>query len=208
MNIEKAVEILRRKRACNAAVTWASCQVSGEAAWANCVHGGWMLWLVGTCAAGQESDARRKLTLAACECARLALKYVAAGELRPLRAIETAEQWARGEAGVTIDDVRDAADTAARASARAAYATADASATAAAAAAAAADTTDDSAAAAGAAAAAAAYAAYAAGCAAGYAAVAQQAVLAECANIVRKHYPDLSFLAAEATGDAESYVSG
>lgn len=204
MNIEKAVEILRRKRACNAAVTWVSRQVSGEAAWANCVHGDWMLWLVGTCAAGQESDARRKLTLAACECARLALKYVAAGELRPLRAIETAEQWARGEAGVTIDDVRDAADTAARASARAAYATTDASTAAAAAAAAAADTTDDSAAAAAAAVA----AAYAAGFAARYPAVAQQAVLAECANIVRKHYPDLSFLAAEATGDAGSYVSG
>ena len=48
--------------------------------------------------------------LVACECARLALPYVPKGEKRPLKAIEVAEAWVRGE--VTIEEVRDVADAA------------------------------------------------------------------------------------------------
>ena len=44
--------------------------------------------------------------LCACACARTALRHVPAGDLRPLRAIETAERWARGEA--TQDDLAEA----------------------------------------------------------------------------------------------------
>ena len=48
---------------------------------------------------------------AACSCARLVLQYIKPGEqVRPLTCIETAEAWARGEA--TIDQVREARNTA------------------------------------------------------------------------------------------------
>lgn len=40
---------------------------------------------------------RRLVVLAACDCARLALRFVANGEERPRKAIEAAEAWARGE---------------------------------------------------------------------------------------------------------------
>ena len=119
-----------------------------------------MLWL-----AARADVRRQEVVLAACACARLALPHVLAGEMRPLRAIETAEAWAQGEAGVTLTDVRRAA-----AAAAAAYAAA------AAAAAYAAD--------------AAAYAAYAADAyAAAYAADARARVLRECAALVRERIP-------------------
>jgi hypothetical protein len=50
-----------------------------------------------------ESESRKKLILAACGCARLALKHIKKGEDRPRLAIETTEAWARGENGVTIE---------------------------------------------------------------------------------------------------------
>ena len=50
---------------------------------------------------------RRDLVLIACECARLSLKYVEYGRKQPLKAIETAEAWVRGEA--TVEEVRAAA---------------------------------------------------------------------------------------------------
>lgn len=40
----------------------------------------------------------RGLTKASCACARKALRFIPRGDLRPLRAIQTAEAWARGEA--------------------------------------------------------------------------------------------------------------
>jgi hypothetical protein len=74
---------------------------------------------------------RRAIVAAACECARLALRFVPDGELRPAVAIETAERWTRGEA--TLAEVRHAADAAYdaaaatyAAAANAAYAAADA----------------------------------------------------------------------------------
>lgn len=53
---------------------------------------------------------RRRLVLAACDCAETTLRYVPAEEERPRIAIETARRWVRGEAGV--EDVRRAADAA------------------------------------------------------------------------------------------------
>ncbi len=38
------------------------------------------------------------LVAAACGCARLALRHIPPGETRPLKCIETAEAWTRGEA--------------------------------------------------------------------------------------------------------------
>jgi hypothetical protein len=48
----------------------------------------------------------QQVLLASCQCARLALKHVKSGQMRPLKAIETAEAWAHGEA--TPEQVRDA----------------------------------------------------------------------------------------------------
>ena len=107
----KVAENLRAMRACDDAVDWLIEQPSYEKAWATCDRGDWMLWLAGRLSGGSESDARKQLVLAACECARLALPHVKKGEIRPLKAIETAEAWARDE-GPTLDDVRSAADAA------------------------------------------------------------------------------------------------
>ena len=90
------------KNACKKAVIWARTQESTQQAWDACERGDWMLWLL----ARWNAD-RKKLVLAACECARLALKYVPKGEKRPLRAIETTERWAKGQA--TLKEVKSAA---------------------------------------------------------------------------------------------------
>jgi hypothetical protein len=123
---------LRLLSACSEAVAWAKTQKTFAAAWKTCARGDWMLWLASKLSGSPESDARKKLVLAACACARLALKHVKLGEDRPRICIETTEKWARGEDGITIDDVRkarraaeDGADAAAYA---AAYAAADAAA--------------------------------------------------------------------------------
>ena len=112
---------LRKLRACNDAVEWAKDYPSLTAAWKVCERADWMLWLLGRARAG-----RKKIVLCACDCARLALPYVLDGEARPLKAIEIAEAWVRGEA--TIEDVRNAADAAADAAAYAAAYAADAAA--------------------------------------------------------------------------------
>ena len=135
-----------------------------------------MLWLMGKQADKPGSEKRKRLVLAVCECARLALPYVLQGEILPLKAIETAEAWAQGTEGVTLEMVRDAAD-AAYAYAAYAYAAVYAAAYAAAAFAAYA-----------------AYAAYAATYATyaatytTYAAICRE-TLKQCADIVRRHYP-------------------
>ena len=130
---------LEKLNACGEALRWCETQESAQSAWLNCERGDWMLWLVGKLAGPPESDSRKALVLTACECARLALPYVRKGETRPLKAIEAAEAYARGDAEVTLQDVRAAyaADDAAYAYAAAyAFAYAAAYATAAAAAAA------------------------------------------------------------------------
>ena len=157
------------------------------AAWAACPRGDWMLWLAGKFAGPPGSDARRPLVLAACDCARLALprwesRYPA--DLRPRRAIGIAEAWARGRLSApTLADVQ-AAASAASASADAAYAACAYGAAAAAATSASASVYAYASASASAATAYAAYAVYA------DADDARAATLAECADIVRRHYPE------------------
>jgi hypothetical protein len=177
--------LLARLDACEDARKWVGKSRSFRKLWDSCERGDWLLWLAA------KLDVNRKLIVtAACQCARLALKHVPAGETRPLKAIETAEAWVRGDA--TIEQVRAAADAAADAAAYAAYAAyaaADAAAAYAAAAAAAH--------AAHAAAAAYAYAAYAAAAyaAADYAAAdaaradARAKAMKECAALVRETIP-------------------
>ena len=117
---------LQKRGACNDAVKWARSQKSAQSAWDTCKRGDWMLWLLGKLAGKPGEAKRRKLVLAACSCARLSLPHVSAGEMRPLKAIETAEAWARCASNVSIEDVHAAADAAdaayAAAAAYAAYA--------------------------------------------------------------------------------------
>ena len=169
---------IRRLDPCPPAMAWAAGYTNPALAWAECQDGSWMLWLIGRCAGGPESPARRQLVLAACDCAALALPQ--ARDACVGSCIDTARRWARGEA--FIEELRAAAEAvvaeaaaeaaawatawAARSAARSAWAT-NAAWAAAEAAEAAAWATE---------------AAYAAG-------AAQAATLAQCADIVRRHYP-------------------
>lgn len=83
--------------------------------WGACNDGVVMLKLLGSVSGSPGSSQRRPLVLAACECARLVLPHVRENEGRPLAAIEMAERWARGES-VTLDQI-DAAAAAANAAA-------------------------------------------------------------------------------------------
>ena len=163
--MDDVIDKLNKLNACEGALEWLETQDSWEKAWRDCERGDWSIWLVGRLSGPPESKSRKKLVYVACQCARLALPYVPKGEGRPLKAIETAEAYVKGDA--TLDDVR----TDAAAAADAAYAAAADAAAAAAAAADAAYAAD--------AAAAAAYAAYAK----------RKEILKQCADIVRQHYP-------------------
>jgi hypothetical protein len=109
--------ILTELGACPEAVKWAGGKTPKKA-WETCNHGDWLLWV-----AGKIDIDRKLIVLAACACARTALKYVPMGEERPRKTIETAEAWTRGEA--TIEQLRVAAD-AAYAAVQAAFHAADA----------------------------------------------------------------------------------
>jgi len=173
------IDNLIKVGACRDALEWSKDFDSLEEAWQKCERGDWMLWLAGKLSGNSDSDSRKRVVLAACQCARLALKYVKKGELRPLRAIETTEAWAKGEGSISIDDVRKAS---AAAYAAAAYSSASAYAAAYAAYAASAYAAYSSAAAY-----AAADAAYASATA--YAAYSRKTTLKKCADIVREYYP-------------------
>lgn len=133
--------------ACNDAVQWSRGYASIDDAWSACPRGDWMLWLAGKAAGPPQSEGRKKkLVLAACDCARLALPIFEKrypGNNTARNCINTAERWALGNA--TYDELL----TARRAAAHAA-------------------------------------AVYAA---AVYAAATREKTLADCAEIVRQHYP-------------------
>ena len=204
--MKKHIIKLKKLEACQEAIDYAKGFETLQDAWDACERGDWMLWFIGKQAGKPGSEKRKLLVLTACKCARLSLKYVAKGEKRPLKAIETAEGWARGEN--TLDEVMRATDSADvayaafDAAADAAYSAADAAYAAAHAAASAYSAADAAYAAAHAAAGAAADVAYAADAA--YAASAANAAsaasaanaakkdtLKKCANIVRENYPKI-----------------
>ena len=143
------IQILQSRFACEPALVWLGNRNSDEM-WEQCERPDWLLWWAAPYVP------RTQLVWVACQCARLALPHVTAGDIRPLKAIETAEAWTRGEA--TLEEVKSAARNA-----RVAYAAESAALAAAAAAADAADAADDGAG---------AYAAYAAAAAADAAAYA------------------------------------
>ena len=158
---------LESLNACQEAIEFAATHPDAESAWAACTRGEWMIWLAGKLSGPQESEGRRKLVACCCECARLSLPVYEQqhpNDMRPRNCLDVAERWSRGEA--TIEELLDARIAAHEAAY--AHEAADASAYAAAyaAAAAAAD----------------------ASAAAAAAASTRSRVLAECANIVRRHY--------------------
>lgn len=111
MSVKTATKIhwsrkLIRLGACEEAVEYSKAQPSFAVAWKKCERGDWMLWLAGRCSGSPKSASRKRLVLAACACARLALKHVRKGDERPRIAIETAEKWARGKDAITLNNVR------------------------------------------------------------------------------------------------------
>jgi len=167
---------LRALDACTEAVEWAKTKRDMREAWQTCERGDWMLWLVGTLSGKPGSASRRRLVLAAVDCARIVEHLDTTGAA--VACNDMTEGHGLAVRGITVGMVRSAADAADAAAADAAY-VADA------ADAAAADAAAD-------AAAFAAYVAYAdnAAVASGAAsASARSHTLRECADIVRRHYP-------------------
>lgn len=215
--MKRWIRPIKKMRACEEALVWAKQFATIDEAWAKCERGDWMLWLLGKLVGEPDTDSRKKLVLTVCKCARLALPYVKKGEVRPLKAIETTEAWARGDNGVSLVDVRTAASAAASTSSAAAsyaadyadYATTSADCASSASSAAAASSA--SCAASYAASSSSADCAASAFCAAAYAATsaayatyassyatsapyasyaARTSILKECADIVREYYPE------------------
>ncbi len=173
MEINEYTLRIKKLGACGEAIKAAHSYQTSQALWADCKRGDWMLWLIGKLSGKPWCHKRKQLVLTACKCARLALPYVEKGELRPLKTIETAEQWARGENGVTLDDVIHA--TYVTANTYVGY------------------TTNATANAAAVAAASAAYTTYATNTA--YAAyAAKKEILAQCSDIIRTDYPNVDEL--------------
>ena len=118
------VEALQYIRACPDAVSWLKTCESWEQAWQSCERGDWMSWLVGCVSGKPDSDLRRKLVACCCEHARTAEPYWPEDHASIVVCLELAERWAGGDEGVTLGDVRAAANAAK--AAHAAYASADA----------------------------------------------------------------------------------
>jgi hypothetical protein len=203
---------LKRLHACADAVAFAKDFPDLQSAWDACERGDWMLWLVGkTINCPPWSEGRKPLLACALDCAGT-IEHLLRGPTKINIAVGVLRQWIAGD--VDVEAAKQARHDLWNAAAYAAAADADADADAAAAEAEAADAAaaDAAYAAADAAYAAAAYAAaayaaaayaaadaYAAaaaaaayGAAAAYAA--KQQKLKECADIVRRHYPQPSTL--------------
>jgi hypothetical protein len=112
---DSSSKILQRLGACQEAIQWVGNRTPRQA-WDECERADWLLWIA---AKMKGNNTRQQIVLAACDCARLALRFVPAGELRPLQAIEAAERWANDPTEKNREIARAAA---AAASAAAAYA--------------------------------------------------------------------------------------
>jgi hypothetical protein len=95
--------------ACDKAIAWCRAKRTAASAWRDCKRGDWLLWIAAKLAGPRGSESHRAVVLAACGCARLAIHNwhkMYPDDKRAIACIETTERWARGEAGVTLDDVR------------------------------------------------------------------------------------------------------
>ncbi len=107
------IEKLRKQDACEEAIDWASEQATPQAAWSACERGDWMLWAWSRNYGKIGSKSHRRLVLCAAECAKTSVKYIENKEVKKLakKSLETTERWARGEEGVTLEDVKNAGKT-------------------------------------------------------------------------------------------------
>ena len=105
MNAKQFAALLVELNACSEAQEWAGGK-SLAVVWKTCKRGDWLLWLCGKMADKPNWPTRKEVVLAACDCAKLALKYVPKGEERPRKCLETVRAWAAGNA--TIHEVRTA----------------------------------------------------------------------------------------------------
>jgi hypothetical protein len=92
------IDKLQQLNACDNAIDWVALMNGDnpEQLWLQCERGDWMLWLV-----GKLDIDRKRLVLAACQCARLSLHLAKGNEARI--AIEVAEAWVQGR--VTLEQV-------------------------------------------------------------------------------------------------------
>ena len=95
---------------CSAAVIFAKSQTSRQSAWDACERGDWMLFLLGKLSGRRGGKKHKKLVLAVCGCAELAIKYSDKNRKVCLATIRIAQRWVNGKA--TIQQVRVAADAA------------------------------------------------------------------------------------------------
>lgn len=164
------IRYLKSLKACSRAIGFARGYNTLQEAWDACDRPGWLLWLLTKQASGIGSASRKAVAYAAAQCARAGLKFTE--DPRVLACIYTTEGYIRGEN--KLEDVIEAAGSAANAYA-AAYGSDAAYAAAYAAAAASAVTTYPS------------YASFAA-----YAAEPSgQAHFLDCANIIRQLFPKI-----------------
>ncbi|NLZ31335.1 MAG: hypothetical protein GX885_11465 [Methanomicrobiales archaeon] len=112
---------LKKLSACHEAIEWVATQKDYETAWQNCERGDWMLWL-----AKKLNVDDRKLTLAKFKCANQVRHLLK--DQRSIDALDAAEKYGNGEAGIeALNTAADAAYDAAE-DAPSAYASAAASA--------------------------------------------------------------------------------
>src|SRR5690349_17926772 len=81
-DMTKLQTLLESMNACRYAREWIGDRTLAKA-WNECPRADWLLWF-----AARRGVDKKKIVLAACACARLALKFVRAGEDRPRLAIE------------------------------------------------------------------------------------------------------------------------
>lgn len=94
---------IAKYRPCGEAVEWLGERRSVERAWRECERADWMLWI-----ADKIGVDRKKIVLAACDCAETSLVHVPNRENGPRLAIRAARDWAVG-GSTTIEQVKSAA---------------------------------------------------------------------------------------------------
>jgi hypothetical protein len=93
------IDLLISIGACRDAVEWCRGHPTLEAAWAVCERGEWMLWLLGRLDRSKPwSDERKPLIACVVECAALAPEAGEDYELARQWCLDATERWTRGEA--------------------------------------------------------------------------------------------------------------
>ena len=100
--MKKLNNMLKVLGACEEAIGWCGDKTPAQA-WNECERADWMLWICGKMIGKKGWPNRKRLVLAACACAKTALKYWEnkyPDDKRPHHAIKIAEKWAHGNASL------------------------------------------------------------------------------------------------------------